>query len=368
MVGPDSHNREEERFVEELSTAHDVTHYLRGVGVKGLRFHQLQSIPRRLASRNHSRTSARLRLGSLAIIPVRRVGYRLNSILLRRQLENIMGSHDAAWWIWIRFPSPELVDALDHLPSVQLAYEPIDLYPAADDLSDGEARRLAEAEQRLVRRATVVTGGIQLAERFRHASGGSKWLPFGLDEQQPDRGPGIAPAIACPRIGLVGCLDWRVDEALLVSVMTEHLDWQLVLAGPRVDLWGRRLKTLPNVHWLGRVPVERVRPIIRDCDVTIIPYRLNDWTRHCFPVKVFEYLADGKPVVATPLPELDLLRDVVTIASPQSFAHAIERALAGDTSSAQERRREAAHRFTLQDRARRATEILQSKALEAAAR
>jgi hypothetical protein len=279
-----------------------------------------------------------------------------------------MGSHDAVWTIWIRFPSPELVDALAHLPDVQLVYEPIDLYWAADDLSDDEAHRLAEAERHLVRRATVVTGGVQLAERFRHVSGGSKWLPFGLDGQQPDRGPGIPPVIRNPRIGLVGCLDWRVDESPLVSMMIEHPNWQLVLAGPRVDPWGRRLKRLSNVHWLGRVPVDRVRPIIRDCDVTIIPYRLTDWTRHCLPVKVFEYLAEGKPVVATPLPELELLRDVVTVASPDSFAQAIERALASDTLSAQDRRREAAHRYTLQDRARRAIELLQGKALEAATR
>jgi glycosyltransferase involved in cell wall biosynthesis len=159
-----------------------------------------------------------------------------------------------------------------------------------------------------------------------------------------------------------------VDEALLVSMMTEHPDWQLVLAGPRVGPWGRWLKKLPNVQWLGHVPVERVRPIIRDCDVTIIPYRLTDWTRHCLPVKVFEYLAEGKPVVATPLPELDLLRDVVTIASPDSFAHAVEDALAADGPSDQDRRREAAHRFTLQDRARRAIELLQGKALQGATR
>jgi hypothetical protein len=368
MVGPDSHNQEEPRFVEELSRAYDVAHYLRGAGIKGLKTHQIKSLPTRLASRAPTADTANLRHGSLAIIPFRHIGRRFNTAWIGRQIENIMTSQPCNWTIWIRFPSPELVDAVERTRNVQLVYEPIDLYSAAEDLSPVEAERLAEAEERLVRRAAVVTGGVQLAERFRHAPAGSNWLPFGLDETQPDGGPGLPADIPRPRIGLVGCLDWRVDESLLVSLMVGQPDWHLVLAGPRVDPWGRRLKRVPNVHWLGRVPVDRVRPIIRDCDVTIIPYRLTDWTRHCLPVKVFEYLAEGKPVIATPLPELDLLCDVVTIASPDSFGQAIEHAVASDAPASQDRRREAARRYTLQDRARRAIELLQGKALEAATR
>lgn len=368
MVGPDSHNQEEQRFVEELSRGFGVVHYLRGAGIKGLRTHQIKSLPSRLASRVPTVGTADLRHGSLAIIPFRRVGRRFNTAWMGQQIENILSSQPGNWTIWIRFPSPELVDAVERTRNVQLVYEPIDLYSAADDLSPAEAERLAEAEQRLARRATVVAGGVQLAERFQHSRGGSSWLPFGLDRTQPNGGPGLPADIPHPRIGLVGCLDWRVDESSLVSLMVGRPGWHLVLAGPRVDPWGRRLKRLSNVHWLGRVPVARVRAIIRDCDVTIIPYRLTDWTRHCLPVKVFEYLAEGKPVVATPLPELNLLHDVVTIASPDSFAQAIEHALATDTLAAQDRRREAAHRYTLQDRARRAIELLQGKALEVATR
>ena len=368
MVGPESHNHEEQRYIDELSRAFDISHYLRGAGIKGLRLHQIISTPSRLARRASAANGTNLRHGSLAIIPFRRVGRRFNIAWLRRQIQNIISCQPGNWTIWIRFPSPELVDAVERIRNVQLIYEPIDLYSAADDLSPAEAKRLDQAEQRLVHGAAVVAGGVQLAERFRRAGGGSSWLPFGLDESQPDGGMGLPADIPHPRIVLVGCLDWRVDESLLVSLIVGRPNWHFVLAGPRVDLWGRRLKRLPNVHWLGRVPVDRVRPIIRDCDVTIIPYRLTDWTRHCLPVKVFEYLAEGKPVVATPLPELDLLGDVVTIASPDSFAQAIDGALTGDTLSAQGRRREAARRFTLQDRARRAIELLQGKALEAAAR
>jgi glycosyltransferase involved in cell wall biosynthesis len=368
MVGPYSHNREEQRFVEELSRAFGVTYYLQGAGIKGLRVHQLRSIPGRIAHWGRKPPSSTLRHASLAIIPFRHAGHNLNAAWLTHQLEGIIGGSSRISTLWIRFPSPELVGAVEHLRHIRVVYEPIDLYAAADDLSPDQARRLTEAEQRLIKRATVVTGGRQLAERFRHACGGSTWLPFGFDREQPDSGLGIPPTIPRPRIGLVGCLDWRVDESLLVAVMAENPNWHLVLAGPRVDPWGRRLKRLANVHWLDRIPVERVRPVIRDCQVTLVPYRQTDWTRHCLPVKVFEYLAEGKSVVATHLPELEILRDVVTMASPESFGRAIERALFDDRQSACEERRVAAHRFTLQGRAQRAIELINGKKLQTAAR
>jgi hypothetical protein len=365
MVGPDSHNREEQRFVEELSAAFATTRYLRGAGVKGLRAHQLMSIPGRVAARK-MRGGAKLSWGSLLIIPVRRLARRLNVRWIQCQLKRTIDTAPFDWTLWIRFPSPELVDAVAIMPDVRVFYEPIDLYSAAEDLSGAERAALLEAEAKLMRRATVVTGSRQLAERFQGSAGQSHWLPFGRDQYQPATGAGLPVEISRPRLGLVGCLDWRVDESLLVALMKAHPDWQLILAGPRVRPWGVRLERLRNVHWLGRIPVDRVGPVIRDCDVTLIPYRLTDWTRHCLPVKVFEYLEEGKPVVATPLLELELLRDVVTMAPADSFDEAVESALTDISPAAQERRQQAAGRFTLQDRARQAIELVHGKELQAA--
>jgi glycosyltransferase involved in cell wall biosynthesis len=366
MVGPDSHNQEERRFVEELSSKFTASYYLRGVGIKGLRPHQLKSIPRRLRRGLLGEPLTKLREGSLFLIPLRHTTREFNTRWIRRQLNDLMRRTQAEWTLWIRFPSPELVDAINQIPEVRVIYEPIDLYSAAEDLSAAHRKRLLAAEARLIKRATVVTGGKQLAERFQRAECESHWLPFGRDERQMAIGVGLPDEIPRPRLGLVGCLDWRVDELLLVSLMTTHPDWQLILAGPRVRPWGQRLKRLTNVHWLGRIPVNRVRLVIRGCDVTLIPYRLTDWTSHCLPVKVFEYLAEGKPVVATPLPELALLRDVVTFAPADSFGDAVEAALDDTSAPAQERRRQAVDRFTLQDRARRAVELVHGKELQAA--
>jgi glycosyltransferase involved in cell wall biosynthesis len=152
-----------------------------------------------------------------------------------------------------------------------------------------------------------------------------------------------------------------MDESLLYALARRRPEWQLILAGPRRRPWGDHLIRLSNVHWLGRITADRVRSVIADCDVTLIPYRLTEWTNACVPVKVFEYLAESKPVIATPLPELNLFRDVLTLVPPQQFETAIAQTLRETGQVIAERRREAASRFTLQARARRAGELLRER-------
>ncbi len=363
MVGPDSHNQEERRFVGELAKGFDQTIYLRGVGIKGLRWHQIASLQRRVAERRIHKESSPLVLGSLAIVPFRRLALNLNVSWLRTQLKKRMHDRPVNWTLWIRFPSPELMEAVRDLPVNTLVYEPIDRYSAADDLSATEAAQLELAEQRLDPRTLVIAGGRQLAERFRRAALDASWLPFGLDTQQAAECEDVLADLSHPRIGFVGSLDWRVDEDLVLSIAEGHKDWQILLAGPRLGGWGRRLRHLRNVHWLGVIEASRVRAVVRGFDAAIIPYRLTDWTRHCLPVKVFEYLAEGKPVVATDLSELDILKDVVNRVSAESFADALKRALGADNATLQAKRREASRRYTLQDRAQRAIELIRRPSL-----
>jgi glycosyltransferase involved in cell wall biosynthesis len=240
-------------------------------------------------------------------------------------------------------------------------YEPIDSYAAAQDLSPAESHRIVQSERVLIRRAMVISGALGLAERFRTAPGGSHWLPFCHDLTGRLDGKGVGAAIARPRLCVVGEFDWRVDEALLCQLAARHPEWQLVMAGPRRRAWGELLTGFANVHWLGRIPTSRVRPVIADCDITLIPYRLTDWTQTCLPVKVFEYLAEAKPVVATPLPELSLLKDVVSLVPADQFEAAIAQGMSQTGQKACDHRRRASTRFTLQARARAAARLLQGE-------
>ncbi len=84
------------------------------------------------------------------------------------------------------------------------------------------------------------------------------------------------------------------------------------------------------MHLLGSRPYSALPEVLRGADAALVPYAINDLTRSVFPMKVFEYLAAGLPVVTTPLPALAGTDGVAVAADAPSTVAAVERALAED--------------------------------------
>lgn len=161
-----------------------------------------------------------------------------------------------------------------------------------------------------------------------------------------------------PVIGFVGnILPSKVDLHLLETLAKARPEWTLVLIGPERPGAGdqlRALAALPNVVWLGKKPYERLPAYVAAFDVALIPYVANNYTRSCFPLKVFEYLAAGKPVVASGLPELSGMEPDVVVADTQPlFLAAVADALSNDGDNARHRRRELARRNTWETKTER---------------
>ncbi len=105
-----------------------------------------------------------------------------------------------------------------------------------------------------------------------------------------------------PIIGYIGNLDAvRVDYQLLYDVATAHTDKTLVLVGPINNEQYKKLglDRLPNVLFTGGMPIEALPAYLKYMDCCIIPFACNTLTRSIYPLKINEYLAAGKPVVAT---------------------------------------------------------------------
>ena len=104
-----------------------------------------------------------------------------------------------------------------------------------------------------------------------------------------------------------------------------------MLVGPaHADTRARltELDSRSNVRWIGPRTYTELPRYIAAFDVGLIPYATNEYTRSCFPLKLYEYLAAGKPVVASGLPELaDMEPDVVLASSPSAFVEAVIAAL-----------------------------------------
>lgn len=333
--------------------------YVRGIGIKGFASRQVRSL---FTSNVVAGAEGASRL---LIFPPRSVLYPLNVAFLRRQLDDLTDNTPAEWTFWTRFPSPELVQATNGMPFAATIYEPIDRYDTSLDFTRAQRQRIAQAEARLVSRATVIAGGAGIARRLSGAVGGSNWIPFGRDLAAGAVDQARRPKIDAKqkRIGVVAELDWRVDAELIARIAAARPAWKIVLVGPRAKRWGTELAGLRNIEFVGRVEPSAVPEQLRSFDVSLIPYVLNDWTRACLPVKVYEYLAEGRPVVATPLPELKPFSDVIYTAGAEAFVDTIERAMRLDSEAAREARIKASMRFTLQDRARRAIALLEGKSL-----
>jgi glycosyltransferase involved in cell wall biosynthesis len=130
-------------------------------------------------------------------------------------------------------------------------------------------------------------------------------------------------------IGYVGAISNWFDVELLCEIAKERPDWDVVLVGSTVGANVLPLKNNPNVLLVGEVEYREVPDYLASFDVCLIPFKIIPLTEATNPVKLYEYLSAGRPVVATPLPELLGLEeiDVFTGATADKFVDLIERAL-----------------------------------------
>ncbi len=169
-----------------------------------------------------------------------------------------------------------------------------------------------------------------------------------------------------PVIGFAGnLLESKVDLDLVQTVAARRPDWTILLIGPAEPALERRLRQSmgsTNVRWIGARPYAQLPRFIAAFDVGVIPYASNAYTRSCFPLKLYEYLAAGKAVVATGLPELSGREpDVVVADSVDGFVAAVERALTDSAERAVRRRQAIAATNTWETRAGRLLELVEEQ-------
>jgi glycosyltransferase involved in cell wall biosynthesis len=130
-------------------------------------------------------------------------------------------------------------------------------------------------------------------------------------------------------IGYVGAIAEWFDMSLLVQVAQLAPQWDFVLVGSTAGSGTTIAHDLGNIQFLGEIAYVDVPEMITSFDVCLIPFKISALTLATNPVKLYEYLASGRPVVATPLPELNLPKncDVYTAASAVDFVEAIRIAL-----------------------------------------
>ncbi|MCU1379346.1 MAG: glycosyltransferase [Acidimicrobiales bacterium] len=191
-------------------------------------------------------------------------------------------------------------------------------------------RAAYEAVRRRGRRVCAVSA--PLLERVA-PTGRAEVVPNGIDPDEwcrPFTVPGWFERIPGPRLLYVGNLQDRVDVAALAELADRRPDRSIVLVGPLLDpAHFADLAARPNVVLHGRVGRDEVVALTRSADVCLVPHCRTPLTEAMSPLKLYEYLAAGRPVAAIDLAPMRLdCRGLVLYDEPGALPEAVDRALA----------------------------------------
>ncbi len=152
-----------------------------------------------------------------------------------------------------------------------------------------------------------------------------------------------------PIIGFMGALrDSRLDMGIIADIATKRPNWSIVLLGPEDDAFLKsRLHDMKNIHFLGNIDSGLMPQYVSHFDVAIHPQKNNELTIGNYPRKIDEYLAMGKPIVATRTEAMMFFKEFVHLANkPEDFVHLIEQALTQNSPKHKQARIAFAHEHT----------------------
>jgi glycosyltransferase involved in cell wall biosynthesis len=253
--------------------------------------------------------------------------------------------------------------------------EKLVVYHCVDELSanpliPGEVVR--EMEKEFIRKADIIfVTSRPLFEEKKKLSGNVYYMPnvadyghFSLAAEEETVIPAEILAIPRPRLGFIGAVSgYKLDLELIAYLAGKHKDWSFVLIGvtgegeQRADL--SLLKNQKNIHILGGRPYKDLPGYLKGFDVCLLPNRINEYTRNMFPMKFFEYLSTGKPVVSTALESLQEFKELAYYSlTREEFEKNIQSALIENDPARKIARISAAKKFTWETRIEEMSEVI----------
>lgn len=131
-----------------------------------------------------------------------------------------------------------------------------------------------------------------------------------------------------PIIGYYGAIAEWFDSDVTEYIADQKPQWSIVLIGHASGYYTKKLKAYKNIHFLGEKPYTKLPKYLYWFDVCIIPFKITDLTLSTNPVKFYEFISSGKPVVSSKLPELLPYANLLYLSeSKEEFLKNIELAL-----------------------------------------
>jgi len=219
---------------------------------------------------------------------------------------------------------------------------------AADIIFYSSRKLLSEATRRL-ERSYLLEQAVEFEHWSRVSAGGLRL-------------PDAVAVVPHPRMGYFGAIEpWLIDQELISRASRERPSWHWVFIGNKSR--GLEIEKLPNVHFLPPVSYQDLPSYTAGFDVCVLPWNTEvPFTSYGSAIKVREYLASGKPVVISPLPEYETMSSVLRVGrSHEQFLQLVAEALREEGTELAEARQNAVRDGTWDARAEWVSDLIEEK-------
>ncbi|MBQ3072528.1 MAG: glycosyltransferase [Oscillospiraceae bacterium] len=268
---------------------------------------------------------------------INKLNQRRAAGFIRRKMRE-HGFIDPLLWVY----SPVCCDCAPLVPHSGLVYDCVDRHSAYGGQMDPAV--VDRMEEDLTRQCDAVFATAKpLADRLAAFNENVTFIPNGANYERfaqaakPQPVPADLEAIPQPRFGFVGALQPCIEYGYVQTAAKARPDWSFVFIGtekPGADLLD--LRSLPNVYFLGLKPNEELPKYLANFDACLNLFAESDLSKDVSPLKFYEYLATGRPIVSTPQPEQVLqFAEIIQIAhTAEEFITACEESLTDSRAEA----------------------------------
>ncbi len=208
-------------------------------------------------------------------------------------------------WFYDPMAAPAFIGYMDEQAVV---------YDCMDELSQFKhsPKEILERERELLLLADVVfTGGRKLYHSKKLVNPNCHFYGCGVEVDHFEKAmhartyvPDEVNFLHKPVLGYFGVVDERLDYGLIASLADANPYWSVVIIGPRIKVEEADLPRRKNLHWLGKRDYADLPAYCKAFDVCLMPFALNAATEYINPTKALEYMATGRPIVSTAVPDV----------------------------------------------------------------
>lgn len=271
-----------------------------------LTFRDLRRIYQKLFSppqkENPRQKPSNLQVKRVFMIPIfNRFFRKINAILFAMQVK-VDSSHTVVTTI------PIVADFLQNVKCRNKVYYCVDEF---SEWPGHNKQQMLTMEKKLIANVDIVIATSHtLYESKKPQARHIEILTHGVDAPHFCNASAISLAVARPILGYFGLFDERSDAKLLEFILEKNPDWHIVIIGAAtVDT--QHLQSYKNIHFLGKVDYAVLPQYVKNFDICILPYYINELTKYINPLKFKEYLSTEIPVVTTALPSLYDYREAI---------------------------------------------------------